>query len=199
MCLIISRNSEAPILQVYVDASYGSCPDTRRSVSGIIVLFHGNITSWTAKMQTVVALSSCESEYVCLTDGVKEALYQYHLLEEICIDIPAPMMIMEDNQGAIAIAKNQKVPQRTKHIEIRAHFIRDVLQQGLATLHYCSTNNQIADLLTKPLDRLAFERLRERIFGASGGVEVHTTSVNTMIKKMMKLLVITLSGAKEVY
>ena len=64
------------------------------------------------------------------------------------------MMIIQDNQGAIAIAKNHKVSQRTKHIDIRAYFIRDVLQQDLATQHYCATTDQLADMPTKPSEKM---------------------------------------------
>ena len=115
--------------------------------------------SWTSKRQPVVALSTSEAEYIALSSATQEAVWLRRLLSELGAPVSSVTM-MEDNQGAIALAKNPIAHARTKHIDIRYHYIREAVQDGLVELQYCPTKEMVADLLTKPLPKESFQRLR---------------------------------------
>ena len=120
----------------------------------------GGPISWFSKKQAIVALSTSEAEYVALSAATQEVVWLRRLLVDLKSTSNGPTVIMEDNQGAIAIARNPTAHARTKHIDIRYHFIREAVQKGTINLCYCPTNEMIADLLTKPLPRGQFEALR---------------------------------------
>jgi len=144
----------------YSDADWAGDLDTRRSTSGILFLMSDGAVSWASKAQPVVALSSSEAEYIALSMATQEAAWMQKLLDDLqgCV---RPVKIMEDNQGAIAIARNSIAHARTKHIDIRFHYVREVIEEGIIEIEYCPTEVMIADLLTKPLSKERFERLRQ--------------------------------------
>ncbi len=143
----------------YSDADWAGDLDDRHSTTGNVFLMAGGAISWLSKKQASVALSTSEAEYVALSLATQEAIWLRRLLTEIGVP-SGPVMVMEDNQGAIAIARNPIAHSRTKHIDIRYHYIREALQDDVISLQYCPTNEMIADLLTKPLSKPQFERLR---------------------------------------
>ena len=131
-----------------VDSNYATNLDARRSVTGAIFTVGGTITNWISKTQGSVTLSSSEAEYVGIATAAQEVRFTQQLLEEImtCVN---PAIIYEDNAGAIFLVKNQQVGQRTKHISIRAHFIRDLWSQGYLDIQFvCSEDNE-SDICTK--------------------------------------------------
>jgi hypothetical protein len=148
-------------LKGYSDADWGGCRDSRRSTSGNIFMFSGAAISWSSKRQTVVALSSAEAEYRALTPAAQEAIWLRGLSADLEMPCSDPMIIYEDNKSAICIAENTLVSAKTKHIQIREHFIRDCVQSKLIALVHCPTDQMIADILTKPLSRVKFEVLRK--------------------------------------
>ena len=101
--------------------------------------------------QLIIALSSTEAEYIVASDAVRELLWLHFLISEITIPILHSITLFCDNQSAIQIASNGLINARTKHIDIRAHFIRHVIEAGTATLKYCPTDRMVADILTKAL------------------------------------------------
>ena len=121
-------------------------------------LLAGGAISWLSKKQAVVALSTSEAEYVALSLAAQEAAWLQKLLTDLQIPTK-PIVIKEDNQGAIALARNPIAHSRTKHIDIRFHFIREA-QEGIIDTVYCPTSEMVADLLTKPIPRGQFEKLR---------------------------------------
>ena len=136
----------------YCDSDWGGCPITRKSTEGIVFKFGGAPVVWKSKKQSIVALSSCEAEYVALCSAAKEAIWLSRLLADMLTEpssTPVPLHV--DNDGSIDLAKNQTVSQRTKHVDIRYHFIREAIQKRSIKLFYISTENQLADPLTKPL------------------------------------------------
>ena len=146
-------------LLAYVDADYATDVDKRRSVSGGIVMLGGAAISWFSRMQKVSALSTSEAEYIALSEGVKEILFlqQVHSfmgprMDEYCINV------FEDNEGALKMANNPISSHRTKHIDVRHHFIRQHVQEGTISIVHIGTEEQHADVLTKALDRTRFER-----------------------------------------
>jgi hypothetical protein len=161
--LVLTGNGK---LQVsgYADADYAGCIDSRRSTSGCAILLGDNCISWRSKRQPSVALSTCEAEYMALCESVKEVIWLRMLLDELGLPQVNPSKILEDNQGCIKLAENPVVHGRSKHIDVRYHFIRERVRKVRdVVLEYCSTNDMVADILTKPLDREKFAKFREKI------------------------------------
>ena len=143
----------------YTDADWGGGED-RKSIGGYVFLINGGAVSWTSKKQATVALSSTESEYMALTQGVKEALWLGKLLGDIGAlnHITSIREIQSDNQGAIALTKNPEYHARTKHIDIQYHFIRQHVEEGNIVLTFCPTHEMTADIFTKALPRPPFKK-----------------------------------------
>jgi len=116
--------------------------------------------SWLSKKQPMVSLSTSEAEYVALSIATQEAVWLRKLFDDLQTNLKDPTVVMEDNQRTIAMAKNPVSHTRTKHIDIRYHYVHEAVQDGLISLLYCPTEEMIADLFTKPLSRERFETLR---------------------------------------
>ena len=136
--------------------------DTRHSTSGYILTLGGCAISWNSKLQRVTALSTAEAEFIAVSEACKELMWMKKLMEEVQ-NVKLPMTVMEDNQAAIAMIKNPVYHARTKHIDIRYHFIRELYQEGQIRLEYCPSSENIADLMTKPIPRVQFGKLCERL------------------------------------
>ncbi len=156
------ERSDSGTLIGYSDADWAGDQDDRRSTTGNVFLLGGGAVSWLSKKQSTVALSTAEAEYVALSQAAQECVWLRRLLSDLGMDV-SPVMILEDNQGAIAIAKNPVDHSRTKHIDIRYHYIRECVQNGQIQLQYCPTDDMKADILTKPLVRQKFVYLRSQI------------------------------------
>jgi hypothetical protein len=131
-----------------VDSNYATDKETRRSVSGAIHTIGGTIVNWLSKTQRSVTLSSTEAEYVSLCTGAQETTFIQMLLREIAF-CTLPGILLEDNTGAIYLVKNQQVGQRTKHIDVRWHFIRELYTAGKLTVKFVRSENNEADINTK--------------------------------------------------
>jgi hypothetical protein len=131
-----------------VDSNYATNKDDRRSVSGAFFTVGGTLTNWMSKTQTSVTLSSCEAEYVAVALATQELLFMQMLLKELG-ECEYPGVILEDNTGAIFLVKNQQVGQRTKHIDVRYHFIREHYDKGEIDITYTRSENNEADIGTK--------------------------------------------------
>lgn len=145
----------------YADADWAGDQDDRRSTTGNLFMMADGPVSWLSKKQATVALSTSEAEYVAVSIASQEAIWLRRLLKDLGIDQGKPTPIMEDNQGAIAMSRNPIGHARTKHIDIRYHFIREQVQEGTISLHYCPTENMIADLLTKAIPKEAFLKFKK--------------------------------------
>jgi hypothetical protein len=117
-----------------------------------VFLLAGGAVSWRSKKQTIVALSTCEAEYVPLCSATKEALWLTRLLQNLLpSEFQVPTILCVDNQGTIDLSKTEAINNRTKHIDVRYHFIRECIQNKLVTLQKVSSEDQLADSLTRPL------------------------------------------------
>lgn len=135
----------------YSDADYAGDVETRRSTSGYVFMFGGGVISWGSERQKSVALSTTESEYMAASHAIKELVWLGRLLAELSpIRMDAPIFYM-DNQSAIRLVKNPEYHKRTKHIDVRYHFIREKFEDGMFDLKYVETNEQLADVMTKAL------------------------------------------------
>jgi hypothetical protein len=139
-------------LSLIVDASFGSDTQTRRSTSGACVFLGSNLVSWISRLQKTVSLSSCEAEYVALSEGARELLWIHQVLQDFGFESRLPVPVGIDNQAALALVFNPVLHQRTKHLDIKLHHVRDLQNQGFIATRYISTNENAADLLTKALD-----------------------------------------------
>jgi hypothetical protein len=135
----------------------------RRSTGGYVFNLGSGAISWSSKKQTAVALSTCEAEYMAMTQSAKEAIWLRKLFRELksSDSDSLPTTIYPDNQGAIALAKNPEFHSRTKHIDIQYHFVRECIDRGQIKLEYIPTNDQVADGLTKALPPTKFLKFRD--------------------------------------
>ncbi|GMF35227.1 unnamed protein product [Phytophthora lilii] len=151
-------------LQGYSDADWAGDVETRRSTSGYAFMMNGGCISWRSKKQRTVALSPTEAEYMALTEATQEALWLKAFLCELGeMKSDEAVKIYESNQGSMALAKNPEFHKRTKHIDIRYHFVREKVEDGQVVLQYCSTKDMKADLMTKPITAVQFDSLRSKL------------------------------------
>jgi hypothetical protein len=161
------KNNPSFELVGFCDADWGGCTDTRRSTSGYIFTLFGDVISYKSVRQKCVALSTTEAEYIAAAEASRECIWLVALIDEISTDaLPAPVKINEDNKGAIFLTKNPVGHGKNKHIQLRHHFIRELVQGGRISLIYCSTLKNLADMLTKPLGKQIFLRIRRWLMGA---------------------------------
>jgi hypothetical protein len=138
-------------LEGYTDAD-GSSQDHRQAISGFTILIDGGAVSWSSKKQELVTLSTMEAEYVSATHAAKELVWIRHLLSEVFRLLNYPLLLYSDNQSAITFAHSMgQFHARTKHIDIRYHFIKFLIEDQSIDLVYCPTEEMTADIFTKPL------------------------------------------------
>jgi len=163
LCLCFRREDEGnPVTLVgYADADWAGDIASRRSTTGYVFLLCGAAVSWKTKLQTSVALSTCEAELMALSDAGREAIWLKRMSGELVQHFASgPVPINEDNQAARQLVQDQRFSERTKHVALRHFFVREEVGKGTITVPYCPTNLMVADLLTKALQRVTFERLR---------------------------------------
>ena len=156
--------SEATI-KGYADADWASDRDTRRSVTGYLFMLGGAAISWSSKLQPTVALSSSEAEYMSACAAAQEAIHLRRLMGSLGYVQDGPTIIMEDNQGCIAMSENPIMHRRSKHIDIRFHFLREAVERGEVVLTFIPTVEQVADLLTKALPKTRTQTVRDQMLG----------------------------------
>ena len=159
LCIKYERSADNHLIG-FSDADWAGDLTDRHSTTGNLFMMSGAAIDWISKKQPVVALSTTEAEYVALSAATQEAVWLSRLLTDIKAPPKAPILIKEDNQGTIAIARNPVSHNRTKHIDIKFHYVREALEDGIIDLTYCPTEQMTADMLTKPLARQQFETFR---------------------------------------
>ena len=147
----------------YSDNDWAGSIDDMKSTSGYAFLFGSSICSWLSKKQSVVAQSTAEAEYVSASKATSQVIWLRRIFEDIGEKQKKRIVLYCDNKSAIAIAKNPVSHERSNHISIKYHFIREAQKKGEIQLHYCQTGEQLADIFTKELHREKFCYLRERI------------------------------------
>lgn len=143
-----------PNLRGWSDADCWGDIDTCKSTAGYVFVFAGAAISWQSKKQHYVALSSTEAEYVATTLATKEGMWLKRMIAELGIHTSIPVTIYCDNQSCIALAKNPKHHEKTKHVDFKLHFLRDLIEEGCVTLVYAPTTKMWADFLTKATPKL---------------------------------------------
>ena len=123
---------------------------------------YGTAVSWKSGLQSVVALSTTEAEYIAMTEAVKEAMWLKGILEDFG-EVQTTVCINCDSNSALCLAKHQVFHERSKHIDVRMHFIRDEIQKGKVAVVKISTDHNAADMMTKPLPALKFRYCQELV------------------------------------
>ena len=150
----------------FVDSDWAGCQDTRKSTSGYALMLNGAAISWKSKLQTVVALSTAEAEFVAASSMVQEVIYARKLLDNLGFPQTAPTEVFEDNSTCIAWSEGSiGGSDKAKHIDLREHFVHDAVKKDVLKLVVISSADNVADLLTKPLSKAPFQLLRKRIMG----------------------------------
>jgi len=151
-------------ITAFADADWGGCEDTRRSRSGCVIKLGNCVVDHISRKQDSVLNSSCAAEYVSIGVVVRGVLWMNSLLKEMGFaQGTSSVKVLNDNQSAIAIAKNDGNHNRVKHIDLTHHFIKDEIQKKVIQLDWIRSEDQIADILTKTLGGQKFTKLRDML------------------------------------
>ncbi|KAK8933850.1 hypothetical protein KSP39_PZI015291 [Platanthera zijinensis] len=198
MGLLYEKEEEA-LLTGYTDSDWGGDKEDRKSTSGYVFLLGSKAISWSSRKQKIVALSSAEAEFVAACSAACEGIWLQKLLKDLSPSrAEVPVRIWCDNIAAIGIGKNPVFHNRTKHIDLRYHFLKELIETKQVELIYCPTSKQLADIMTKPLPRHAFAAMSHVLVSALRGdigvtnaewinEEQKTKSCNNDLEKTMHL------------
>lgn len=170
-------NDKSPLIEAYSDADWAGCRESRRSTTGGIIRFNGDVISWISKRQRTVALSTAEAEYIALTETAKEIRWLQQWIQEMFKSnikgivrfkdrqaiVNVTGVIKCDNRAAILLGKADGIHERTKHFDLKLHFIREQVTSGNIVLEWVESAQQHADILTKVLPTTTYLRLRDQV------------------------------------
>lgn len=171
--LRMSSSEEAESIRIFSDADWAESKSDRKSHSGLFFEMNGGAIAWNCRKQEIVSLSSAEAEYVALSETCKETIWISRVADHFDVKFPKPVTIFTDSQSAIAMVNNHRFSHRTKHIDTKYHFVKDMVEKGIVILKYHPSTTNIADMMTKPLGGNKIRELREL-----AGLEDHHRSEN---------------------
>jgi hypothetical protein len=145
-------------MHAFVDSDWGTNTPRRNSLTGMVIMYAGGVIGYKTKFQTVIAHSSTEAEFVAACDTAKLILFYRSLLQDVGVDQSEATVMYEDNNGALLMANAQQPTRRTRHMEIKHFALLDWVEQDLLILEYIPTHQNVADAMTKPLERTLFYR-----------------------------------------
>ncbi|KAF5477519.1 hypothetical protein F2P56_004152 [Juglans regia] len=150
-------------LQAYSDADWGGCPDDRRSTRRFCIYLGHHLISWSSKKQSTVARSSTKAEYKSLASLAAKVIWLQTVLHELGVFLSTAPTLWCDNIGVIYLSMNPIYHSKTKHMDIDFHFVRDRVAANTLQVQFCSSQDQLANLLTKPIVADRFHRLRSSL------------------------------------
>jgi hypothetical protein len=145
----------------FTDSDYAGDQDDRKSTSGYVFMLGTGAVSWSSKKQPIVTLSTTEAEFVAATSCACQAIWLRRILEEIQFKQQGATSIYCDNSSTIKLSRNPVLHGRSKHIDVKYHFLRDLAKDEVINLIFCKSEDQVADIFTKPLKTPLFHKLRE--------------------------------------
>ena len=161
---IVRGKEFAWVLKAYSDSDWAGDPEDRKSITGFCIFLNGCLISWKSRGQKTVTLSSSEAEYVAVTDVCTEILFIKTILDFLGLKVKLPITVMCDNVGAIFMAHNSKNSGRTKHINIKYHFIREYIVDGTVQIQFVRSENNLADPFTKNVSEDTYARNSNEYF-----------------------------------
>ena len=164
--LTFVKSAEPLRVTGFYDADWANCKD-RKSITGYCFKISetGPVISWKSRKQPTIDLSTCEAEYMALVSAIQEGIYLQSFLNEVSKLDRTHFNLLCDNQGAIALAKNPIKHQRSKHIDIKYHFIRDEITKKRLNVKYIPTDDNVADVFTKPMSRMRNQKFKTSLMG----------------------------------
>ncbi|KAA0048527.1 transportin-3 isoform X1 [Cucumis melo var. makuwa] len=168
---LMFRKTNRKTIEAYTDSDWAGSVIDRKSTSGYCTFVWGNLVTWRSKKQSVVARSSAEAEYRAMSLGICEEIWLQKVLSDLHQECETPLKLFCDNKAAISIANNPVQHDRTKHVEIDRHFIKERLDSGSICIPYIPSSQQITDVLTKGLLRPHFDLCVSKLFLATGITE----------------------------
>jgi hypothetical protein len=157
------NTTNSQYIKGYTDADYAGDKDEYKSTTGYIFYLANGPIAYSTKLQEITAQSTTEAEYVALATATKEATFIRAILEELDYFQQSNIPIYSDNNGALLLAKNPAFHARSKHINVRYHLIREKIADNTISIHYISTDKQVADGFTKPLPKAKFKEFLDLI------------------------------------
>ena len=164
--LKFSKSTNGLKLRGFSDSDWGGSED-KRSTTGYLFCLNddGGAVSWKSRKQPTVALSTCEAEYMALVATTQEALFLKTLVKDFGLSCTEPIQLHGDNQGAISLVKNPVTHEKSKHIDIKFHFIREKFSEGLIEVDHVPTGDNVADVMTKPPTKVKLDHFKRTMFG----------------------------------
>lgn len=148
-------------LEAYTDSDFAGDLDDRRSTSGYVFMLSTGAVSWSSKKQPVVSLSTTKAEFIAAAYCACQGVWMRRILEKLGHTKHGSTTVYCDNSSTIKLSRNPVLHGRSKHIDVRFHFLRDLTRDGILELVHCNSQNQIADIMTKPLKLEVYVKLRE--------------------------------------
>ncbi|GAA0173161.1 transmembrane signal receptor [Lithospermum erythrorhizon] len=158
--IFYQKGIEGGELLSYTDSDFASDKRDRKSTSGYVFMISGGAVAWSSKKQPIVTLSTTEAEFIAAAVCACQAIWMKRVLTEIEHSVSTCTQILCDNSSTIKLSKNPVMHGRSKHIDIRFHFLRNLSKEGSIELSFCGTHDQLADIMTKPLKKDTFIKFR---------------------------------------
>lgn len=150
-------------LVAYTDSDYAGDLDDRKSTSGYVFLLGSGAISWLSKKQPIVTLSTTEAEFVAAAGCASQAVWLRRVIAKLGCVLNKGTVVYCDNSSTIKLSKNPVMHGRSRHIYVRFHFLRELVQNEVIKLVHCGTKEQVADLMTKPLQLDTFLKLKDHL------------------------------------
>ena len=157
------RGEKKHSIQGFSDSDFARDSDDRKSTSGQVFFIGNSAITWNIVKQSVVALSSYEAKYIAASAAPCQGIWIVRFIKELLKIMVRPFKLFVDNVSAISLSKNPSQHRRSKHINTKFHFIRDCVEKGYVEVDYVKTESQLADSFTKPLERIKFEEIQEKL------------------------------------
>lgn len=153
-------------MECFTDSDYAGDPVSRRSVTGYIIYMHGVPICWKSSSQKSVTLSSCEAEWVALSEAVKDIIFIINLCDSMQIKIQLPVTVRVDNIGAIFMTQNVTTISRTKHVDVRGKYVREYAEDGVIKIVFVRSEDNDSDIMTKNLASELYGKHSKKLLGS---------------------------------